>query len=92
MFALEAASTDPDKTGQIIWQAARVFSGWMAQQGNGERLFSGQKVLELGAGPGLTGFHVAHWAKEVIVSDYQELVMDLLHKNINECNPRPQEC
>lgn len=49
-------------------------------------------MLELGSGPGLGGFLAAHWAKQVIVSDYQDLVMDLLNHNIKECNPRSDQC
>jgi predicted nicotinamide N-methyase len=46
----------------------------------------------LGSGPGLGGFLAAHWAKKVTLSDYQDLVMDLLKLNIRECNPKPESC
>jgi predicted nicotinamide N-methyase len=29
-----------------------------------------KRILELGSGPGLGGFLTAHWAKQVIFSDY----------------------
>lgn len=46
-------------------------------------------MLELGSGPGLGGFLVAHWASKVTLSDYQDLVMDLIKINLKECNPKP---
>ena len=51
-----------------------------------------KRVLELGSGPGLGGFLAAHWAKQVVLSDYQDLVIDLMQHNIKECNPRPDQC
>lgn len=49
-------------------------------------------MLELGSGPGLGGFLAAHWASRVTLSDYQDLVMDLLRLNARECNPKPESC
>ena len=51
-----------------------------------------KSVLELGAGPGLCGMIAAREAKQVVLTDYQEIVMDLIDKNISECNPRPKYC
>ena len=65
-----------------------MFSEFLAQ--NGESILAGKKVLELGSGPGLSGFHAAHWASEVIVTDYQDLVLELLQHNIQNCNPSTQ--
>lgn len=91
VFSLLAASTDYDLTGQIVWQAARVFAEWLCHQDN-SLLLKDKRVLELGSGPGLGGFLAAQWASKVILSDYQDLVMDLIRHNIRECNPRPSEC
>ncbi len=46
-------------------------------------------MFELGAGPGLGGFVAAQWASSVVLSDYQDLVLDLLKLNVSKCNPRP---
>lgn len=54
--------------------------------------FRDKTVLELGAGPGLCGFVAAHVAKTVVLTDYQDLVMDLIDKNISTCNPNPDNC
>jgi predicted nicotinamide N-methyase len=39
-------------------------------------------VLELGSGPGLCGLIAANYADVVVLTDYQELVMDLIDINI----------
>lgn len=80
LYALNTSSTDFDLTGQVVWQAARIFCEWLfssAETGQslpprvvGEQLFAGKRVLELGAGPGLGGFCVARWASQVLLSDY----------------------
>ena len=49
-------------------------------------------MLELGSGPGLAGFVAARWAQSVLLTDYQDLVLDLLRINVSKCNPRPTEC
>jgi len=54
--------------------------------------FKDKRVLELGAGPGLCGFIAARQAKMVVLTDYMEIVMDLIDKNMAECNPRPNKC
>ena len=54
--------------------------------------FKGKTVLELGSGPGLCGLIAATTAKKVVLTDYQELVMDLIDKNIQSCNPNPENC
>ena len=54
--------------------------------------FEGKTVLELGAGPGLCGMLAANRAKTVVLTDYMEIVMDLIDKNIALKNPRPKQC
>lgn len=75
-----------------MWQAAKVFAEWLCFQDNGSLLLGDKKVLELGSGPGLGGFLAAHWAAQVVVTDYQDLVIDLLKLNVKECCPRPEQC
>ena len=90
VFALQSASTDYDLTGQVIWQAANIMSTWMVEKFMPE--LKDKRILELGAGPGLCGFVAAHEAKQVVFTDYIDLVMDLIDKNMQECNPRPNSC
>ena len=76
IYALKAASTDYDMTGQIVWQAADIFCKWLfaeseqAKTCSGESIFKGKRVVELGSGPGLGGFVAARWADWVCLSDY----------------------
>ena len=37
--ALQSASTDMDLTGQIVWQAADIFSHWITQNETGQQIF-----------------------------------------------------
>lgn len=70
LFALQTAATDYDLTGQIVWEAARVFSEWIFTGDRGAELFGGKSVLELGSGPGLGAFVAANYAKRVCLTDY----------------------
>ena len=54
--------------------------------------FQGKTVLELGSGPGLCGLIAANHASVVVLTDYQEIVMDLIDINIQTCNPKPNDC
>jgi predicted nicotinamide N-methyase len=56
------------------------------------KTFKNKTVLELGSGPGLCGLIAACEAKMVVLTDYQELVMDLIDKNMQSCNPKPKKC
>ena len=49
----------------------------------------GKNVLELGAGPGQCGLIAATQAKTVVLTDYMDLVMDLIDKNLH-CNVNPE--
>lgn len=69
IYALKAASTDFDLTGQIIWKAADILSKYILDVlGEGE--LKGKKVLELGSGPGLCALVAQHYASKVVLSDY----------------------
>ena len=99
--ALKGASTDHDLTGQIIWKAADIFSRYMLENcsstenqtsQNGHILLGGKSILELGSGPGLGAFISARWADTVILSDYQDLVLELIESNVSKYNPRKDKC
>lgn len=63
-----------------------------SDQTHGSQLLSDKRVIELGSGPGLCGLLSANWAKSVVLTDYQDLVMDLIQTNIDKCNPREGKC
>jgi hypothetical protein len=72
------SSTDYDLTGQIVWPASVILS-WFIDHNFG--LFQGKKIIELGAGCGLAGILAARFAKEVILTDGNDIVLRLLQKN-----------
>lgn len=90
--ALETTATDYDLTGQVVWQAADIFAKFMLEGDTGKDLFQGRKVLEVGSGPGLGGFIVSKWASMVILSDYQDVVLDLMESNIAKYNHNAATC
>ena len=72
------SSTDYDLTGQIVWPAANMLCYFIAKHHN---MFHNSCVIELGAGAGLAGFFCTNFAKYVIITDGNDVVMRLLHKN-----------
>ena len=80
IFALKTAATDFDMTGQVIWQAANIMSVWLVEDSLPN--FKGKRVVELGAGPGLCGLIAAREAKLVALTDNEDIVMDLIDRNL----------
>ena len=77
----EAASTDFDQTGQIVWPSARLLSHFVARRLRSTAL-AGQHVLELGAGCGLAGLVAAHFAPaSVTLTDNEPEVLAILRVN-----------
>lgn len=91
LYALKTSATDYDLTGQIIWKAADILSKYIVDH-LGEQVLKGKTVLEVGSGPGLCGLVAQHWASHVVLSDYQDLVMDLININIKDCVPKVASC
>lgn len=79
----QAASTDYDLTGQILWPVSVLLSHYMASE-RGSSLVRGRTVVELGAGCGLPGMVAAHFADRVLLTDGNDVVMDLLARNANK--------
>ena len=90
--ALDTASTDYDLTGQIVWQAADIFAKFLLSGTIGQDLLGGHKVLEVGSGPGLGGFIASKWAQKVVLTDYQDIVLDLMESNIRQYNHNAATC
>jgi len=49
--------------------------------------FAGKVVLELGAGAGLTGIVCSKYSKNVVVTDGNDLVVELLSLNASSVEP-----
>ena len=76
VLGLEAASTDHDLTGQVIWPVSVYLACYIKQQG----VCRGKHVVELGAGGGLPGFAVSGMAASVALTDGNEYVLDMLRQ------------
>ena len=88
----EAASTDFDQTGQIVWPSARLLSHFVARRLRGAAL-AGQHVLELGAGCGLAGLVAAHFAPaSVTLTDNEPEVLAILSLNAARHAPPGAAC
>ncbi len=79
LLASTASSTDHDLTGQIVWPVS-IFLAWFVAR-HGWR-FDGQQVLELGAGAGLPGLVASRFAAGALLTDGNELVLELLQQNV----------
>ncbi|CAH1775980.1 unnamed protein product [Owenia fusiformis] len=78
-----ASSTDFDLTGQIVWPACRVLALYLSHHPG---LIGDRKTLELGAGVGVAGLMAAKFStnpNNVILTDHNEKVLDVLQKNID---------
>jgi predicted nicotinamide N-methyase len=74
------AGEDSILIGEALWNGSITLSDWMVIN---RHLFKDKSVLEVGSGIGLAGIVCsACGAKQVILTDYKEKVMQLIAKNI----------
>ncbi|EWM23934.1 methyltransferase-like protein 21a-like isoform 2 [Nannochloropsis gaditana] len=77
-----ASCTDHDQTGEIVWPISIFLSWFVAARRD---LFRDQQVIELGAGcAGLPGLIASRFAKDVLVTDGNYLVLETLQRNVAE--------
>lgn len=86
-----SASTDYDLTGQILWPVSNLLGHYLASQ-VGQEQVQNRRVVELGAGCGLPGLVAARYAEKVVLTDGNEIVMDLLRQNVDLCQPNNLSC
>lgn len=79
--SLQAASTDFDLTGQVIWTAAHL-GAWFFAHPTSRRRWAGVPAIELGAGPGLTGMVAAQYCSKMVFTDNEDEVLSLLERNL----------
>ena len=70
--------TAHDLTGQIVWPAALLLSHLVHSLRSS---LSHCTVLELGAGCGLAGFVASNFCQRTCITDGNDIVMRLLHRN-----------
>lgn len=68
-------------TGQVIWPASYLLVHYLAHI---RQLLANEDVLEVGSGTGITGLVAAFCSKSVIVTDYNDIVLELLDHNARE--------
>ena len=84
-----AACTDHDLTGQIPWPGATILSHFIISE-QGQALLKGKSVMELGSGVGICGLLASQLCQDVVLTDHNELVVDLLNQNV-QLNPPSEE-
>ena len=62
-----------------MWPAAAILARWLCQN---PHVLGGRRVLEVGAGLGLSGIVAAHMAAEVTLSDFNPVVLRALEANV----------
>uniref|UniRef100_A0A7C9DL35 Calmodulin-lysine N-methyltransferase n=1 Tax=Opuntia streptacantha TaxID=393608 RepID=A0A7C9DL35_OPUST len=80
LFCLHSASTDYDLTGQLVWPGAVLLNDYLSK--NAEML-KRLSVIELGSGVGVTGVLCARFCEKVVLTDHNDEVLKILHKNID---------
>lgn len=81
VLCLQSASTDHDLTGQVVWPVSVLLAWFVASRR--ERL-RGSRVLEVGAGCGLSGLVAATCgAARVALTDGSDVVVRLLEQGVD---------
>ena len=78
IYSLKTSTTDFDLTGQIIWPAAEYLSKYIIDNSS---IFKDKIIVELGSGAGLSGLVASVFAKNVTLTDGNEIVCELMEKN-----------
>ncbi|CAN0068723.1 unnamed protein product [Discosporangium mesarthrocarpum] len=78
LLCSNAASTDFDLTGQVVWPISIYVAWFVARM---KKLFAGKRVVELGAGCGLSGLVASQLSKTTVLTDGSEVIVRLLQQN-----------
>ncbi|XP_020107670.1 protein N-lysine methyltransferase METTL21A [Ananas comosus] len=79
LFCLRSASTDYDLTGQLVWPGAVLLNNFLSLHAE---ILEGRSVIELGSGVGITGILCSRLCREVVLTDHNEEVLEIIKKNI----------
>jgi hypothetical protein len=71
------------KIGNILWVSAIALSRWIVR--NHRRVIDGRSVLEIGSGLGLCGVVAGQYARSVVLTDFDPVIVRNLQYNIR-CN------
>ncbi|KAI5673774.1 hypothetical protein M9H77_14138 [Catharanthus roseus] len=84
LYCLQAASTDFDLTGQLVWPGAVLLNDYLSKNTD---MLHGCSIIELGSGVGITGILCSRFCHKVLLTDHNEEVLKILKKNIELCQP-----
>jgi hypothetical protein len=76
---LQSRMRSQEDVGVLLWPAAQVMGRWLLAYR--AELLQGRRVLELGAGLGLSGFAAACAAHSCVLTDFHRGVLANLHRN-----------
>ncbi|KAJ3683880.1 hypothetical protein LUZ60_014107 [Juncus effusus] len=79
LFCLRSASTDFDLTGQLVWPGAVLMNNYLS---NHAQILNDKDVIELGSGIGITGILCSRFCREVVLTDHNDEVLEIIQKNI----------
>ncbi|RYY33594.1 hypothetical protein EON62_04085, partial [archaeon] len=69
---------------QVVWLVSVLTTWYVAHMRDELR---DADVLELGAGAGLCGLLATQWARSVVLSDFEDEVLDLIRRNFKHTKP-----
>lgn len=79
LLCLQSASTDYDLTGQLVWPGAVLLNNYLSLN---HGILDGLSAIELGSGVGTTGILCGRFCKEVLLTDHNGEVLEILKRNI----------
>lgn len=79
LLCLSSACTDYDLTGQLVWPGAVLMNTYLSEH---PETVKGCSLIELGSGIGITGILCSRFCKEVVLTDHNDEVLEIIKKNI----------
>ncbi|CAM0906999.1 unnamed protein product [Alopecurus aequalis] len=79
LLCSSSASTDYDLTGQLVWPGAVLMNTYLSEH---PETVKGRSIIELGSGIGITGILCSRFCKEVVLTDHNDEVLEIIKKNI----------
>lgn len=79
LYCLHSASTDYDLTGQLVWPGAVLMNNYLS---NNTEILEGKSIIELGSGIGITGILCSKFCHEIVLTDHNDEVLDIIKKNM----------
>ncbi|KAM0900019.1 hypothetical protein ACQ4PT_020920 [Festuca glaucescens] len=78
-YILNFGAADYDLTGQLVWPGAVLMNTYLSEH---PETVKGRSIIELGSGIGITGILCSRFCKEVVLTDHNDEVLEIIKKNI----------